>query len=100
VLREGVLQGEGYGIITTKDGQRMTTWRGQGIGNFTSPGKVRFRGSMFFKIPSASEGGKLLSLNNIVGVNMANTILLDVQLSQKRLPKSSLSSHRTEQVSS
>ena len=43
VLREGgVLYGEGQGIITTKDGQGMATWTGQGIGKFTAPGKVSF----------------------------------------------------------
>lgn len=69
VLGEGgVLRGKGQGIITAKDGQGMTTWTGQGIGRFTGPGKVSFRGSLFFKIPSTSEGGKLSYLNNIVGV--------------------------------
>ena len=37
--RGGILQGEGYGIITSKDGQGMATWKGQGIGKFTGPGK-------------------------------------------------------------
>jgi hypothetical protein len=60
-LREGaVLQGEGQGIITTKDGQGMATW--------TGPGKVSFRGSLFFRIPSTTEGGKLSYLNNMMGV--------------------------------
>ena len=44
VLREGVLFGEGQGIITSKDGQGMTTWTGQGIGKFTASGKTSFRG--------------------------------------------------------
>jgi hypothetical protein len=69
VLREGgVLQGEGQGIITTKDGKEMATWTGQGIGRFTGPGKVSFRGSLFLKTPLTSEGGKLSYLNNIMGV--------------------------------
>ena len=69
VLREGgVLQGEGQGIMTTKDGQGVATWTGPGIGRFTGPGKVRFRGSLFFKTPLTSEGGKLSNLNNIMGV--------------------------------
>jgi hypothetical protein len=63
----GVMHGEGQGIITTKDGQGMATWTGHGIGRFTSPGKISFRGSLFFSAPSAS-GGKLSSLNNLVGV--------------------------------
>jgi len=69
VLREGgVLYGEGQGIITTKDGKGMATWTGQGIGKFTAPGKVSFRGSIFLRTPSTSQGGKLSSLNNMVGV--------------------------------
>jgi hypothetical protein len=69
VLREGgVLYGEGQGIITTKDGQGMATWTGQGIGKFTAPGKVSFRGSIFLRTPSTSQGGKLSSLNNMVGM--------------------------------
>jgi hypothetical protein len=68
VLREGVLHGEGQGIVTSKDGQGMASWTGQGVGRFTGPGKVSFRGSLFFRTPSASEGGKLSFLNNMVGV--------------------------------
>ena len=68
MLRGGVLFGDGQGIITTKDGQGMTTWTGQGIGKFTASGKTSFRGSIFFRTPSTSEGRKLSSLNNIAGV--------------------------------
>lgn len=69
VLREGgVLFGEGQGIITAKDGQGVATWTGQGIGKFTGPGKVSFRGSIFLRTPSTSQGGKLSELNNMVGV--------------------------------
>lgn len=69
VLRGGgVLYGEGQGVITTKDGQGMATWTGQGKGKFTAPGKVSFRGSTFLRTPSTSQGGKLSSLNNMVGV--------------------------------
>jgi hypothetical protein len=68
VLREGVLHGEGQGIVTSKDGQGVATWTGQGIGKFTGPGKVSFRGSLFFRTPSASEGGNLSFLNNMIGV--------------------------------
>src|ERR671924_1470825 len=68
VLREGgVLQGEGQGIMTTKDGQGVATWTGPGIGRITDPGKVSFRGSLFFRTPLTSEGGKLSNLNNIMG---------------------------------
>jgi hypothetical protein len=68
VLREGVLHGEGQGIVTTKDGKGVDTWTGQGVGKFTGPGKVSFRGSIFLRTPSASEGGNLSYLNNMVGV--------------------------------
>jgi hypothetical protein len=70
ILREkGVIYGEGQGIVTTRDGQEMATWTGQGIGRFTGPGKISFLGSLFFRTPStAGEGGKLSFLNNLVGV--------------------------------
>lgn len=61
----GAMYGEGQGVIMTKDGQDMATWTGQGVGRFTSPGKIRFTGSLFF---SASSNGKLAFLNNLVGV--------------------------------
>jgi hypothetical protein len=68
VLGGGVFHGGGRGIVTAKAGQGMTAWTGQGIGKFTGPGRVSFRGSIFFKVPSSSEGGKLSNLNNMVGV--------------------------------
>jgi len=55
-----VLYGEGQGIITTKDGQGMAIWTGQGIGKFTAPGKVSFRGSIFLRTPSTSQGRKIV----------------------------------------
>ncbi len=61
-----VMYGEGQGVVTTKDGQEMATWTGQGIGRFSSPGKISFRGSLFFR--SNSKDGKLSFLNNLVGV--------------------------------
>jgi hypothetical protein len=71
VMREGteprVVYGEVQGVITTKDGQGMATYTVQGIGRFTSPGKIRFHGSVFYRTTPTS-GGKLSSLNNIVGV--------------------------------
>ena len=36
---EGVMFGEGQGVVTTKDGQGMATWMGHGIGRFSSPGR-------------------------------------------------------------
>jgi hypothetical protein len=64
---EGVMYEEGQGVVTSKDGKGMATWTGQGIGRFTSPGKLSFRGSLFFRAPY-STGGKLASLNNKIGV--------------------------------
>ncbi|MFL6376324.1 MAG: hypothetical protein ACJ72R_02525 [Nitrososphaeraceae archaeon] len=61
----GALYGEGQGVLTTKDGQDMATWTGQGIGRFTSLGKIRFTHSLFF---STSSNGKLAFLNNLAGV--------------------------------
>jgi hypothetical protein len=63
----GVLHGEGQGVITTKDGSgEMATEIGRGIGKITDGGKkVQFRGSFFFR---ASSTGKLAFLNNIVGI--------------------------------
>jgi hypothetical protein len=62
---EGVMYGEGQGVVTTKDGKGMATWTGQGIGRFTGHGKISFRGSLFFR---AHAGGKLSSFNNLVGL--------------------------------
>jgi hypothetical protein len=42
------MYGEGQGIVMDKDGQGMVSWKGQGIGKSTGPGKVRFHGSIFF----------------------------------------------------
>ncbi len=71
VMREGsepgVMYGEGQGVITTKDGQGMAIWTGQGIGRFTAPGKISFRGSVFYRTTSTG-GGKISFLNNVVGV--------------------------------
>jgi hypothetical protein len=43
MLEDGVLHGEGQDIVTTKDGQGMASWIGQGVGRFTGPGKVSSR---------------------------------------------------------
>ena len=64
----GILYGEGQGVITTKDGQDMATEIGRGIGQFTDGGKkVKFRGSFFYRA-SPSSTGKLAFLNNTVGI--------------------------------
>jgi hypothetical protein len=64
---EGVMSGEGQGVVTTKDGKGMATWTGQGIGKFSGPGKISFRGSLFIRA-SSTTGGKLASFNNVIGV--------------------------------
>jgi hypothetical protein len=64
---QGVVYGEAQGVATTKGGQGMATYTVQGIGRFTSPGKIRFHGSVFYRTTPTS-GGKLSSLNNKVGV--------------------------------
>ena len=61
----GAIYGEGKGAVMSKDGQEIATWTGQGIGRFTSPGKIRFTGSLFY---STSSTGRLAFLNNLVGV--------------------------------
>ena len=61
---EGVLYGEGQGIITSKEGE-IATWTGSGIGRFTGQGKIRFHGPLFYRTLST---GKLAFLNNLVGV--------------------------------
>jgi hypothetical protein len=61
----GAIFGEGQGVLMSKDGQEMTTWTGQGVGRFISPGKIRFVGSLFFRTAST---GKLAFLNNLVGI--------------------------------
>lgn len=61
----GAIYGEGQAALMSKDGQEMATWTGQGIGRFTSPGKIRFTGSLFF---NTSSTGKLAFLKNLVGV--------------------------------
>ena len=61
---EGVLYGEGQGVITTKDGE-IATWTGSGIGKFTGQGKIRFHGPLLYRTLSTE---KLAFLNNLVGV--------------------------------
>jgi hypothetical protein len=64
VRPEGVLYGEGQGVLTSRDGQ-IVTWTAQGVGRFISPRVIRFRGSTFYR--SASRGS-LNFLNNMMAV--------------------------------
>jgi hypothetical protein len=61
----GTLYGEGQGVMTTKGGDEMATWNGYGVGRFTGPGRISYRGSFFYRTNST---GKLSFLNNIVGL--------------------------------
>lgn len=63
-----MLHGGGQGIVTSKDGKGVATWTGQGVGRLLVQEKSVSGGSIFFRIPSTSEGGKLSDLNNMVGV--------------------------------
>ena len=60
----GALYSQGKGITTTNDGE-MATWTEQGIGHFTKQGKVVSHGIRIF---STSSTGRLVFLNNLVGV--------------------------------
>jgi len=62
---DGVMSGEGRGMVMSRDGQEMVTFTGQGIGRFVGPGKVRFVGSVFYNTASK---GKMAFLNNLVAV--------------------------------
>lgn len=61
----GAIYGEAQGVLMSKDGQEMVTYTAQGVGRFTSPGKIRFVCSLFFSTASA---GKLAFFNNLVGI--------------------------------
>ncbi|GAA0684750.1 hypothetical protein GCM10010193_43300 [Kitasatospora atroaurantiaca] len=60
---DGTLFGEGQGVSMTADGATIS-WHGTGIGHFTGPGAVSWRGSVYFD--TASE--KFARLNSLVGV--------------------------------
>lgn len=62
---DGVLHGEGRGLLMSRDGQEMATFTGQGVGRFVGPGKVRFVGSVFYNTASS---GRLAFLKNLVAV--------------------------------
>ncbi|MFR9752108.1 hypothetical protein ACL02S_13885 [Nocardia sp. 004] len=56
----GTLVGEGTGFVVTAHGQ-TATFRGQGVGTFTGPGTVAWRGSEVFE----TTGDELSALNGI-----------------------------------
>ena len=61
---EKVFYAEGHGVISTKDGREIATWKGYGIGRYNGLNRTD-RGSVFFK---TSANGKLAFLNNKIGV--------------------------------
>lgn len=64
-VAENILYGEGQGVIMPTNNVDAIGWTAQGIGNFTTTGKLRFRGSVFFKTSLAAT---LSALNNMVAV--------------------------------
>ena len=62
----GMLYGEAKGVVMSKDGTgEVVTFTAYGVGRFTSPGKIRFHGSVYYRTTST---GKLAFLNNVVGL--------------------------------
>ena len=62
---DGILYGEGQGVITGENGE-IVTWDSQEIGSMAPGGEITFRGSIFFR--TLSPTGSLGFLDNMVGV--------------------------------
>ena len=60
---DGTVYGEGQGIAIGEKGE-MITWKGQGVGEMTPSGGVRYRGSLYY----TTQAKTLLGLNKLVGV--------------------------------
>jgi hypothetical protein len=60
---DGTMFGDGQGVIQTEDGD-MATWRGQGVGRFTAPGRQSWRGAIYYETSSE----RLARLNGIACV--------------------------------
>lgn len=58
----GVLNGEGHGVIMTKEG--VVTWTGSGVGKITTTGRTSYRGAIYYKTTVE----RLLSLNGIAAI--------------------------------
>lgn len=68
---DGSWHAEGRGFLTTADNTEMITHSGKGIGKFTSPKGLEYKGSLFFNksiTPNSGSEGKLGFLDNIVTV--------------------------------
>jgi len=60
---DGTMYGEGQGVMMTAKGE-MASWKGQGVGRFTRPGAVAWRGAIYFETTSK----KLAKLNGVAVV--------------------------------
>ena len=60
---DGSLFGQGQGVVMTDDGGRIA-WKGEGVGKFTGPGSVSWRGAIYFQ----TESQKFARLNGVAGV--------------------------------
>ena len=63
VRPDGLLFGEGQGLAMTVDGEAVT-WKGNGIGHFTTTGGASYRGAIYYQTASQ----KLARLNGVAGV--------------------------------
>jgi hypothetical protein len=63
VRPDGSLFGEGQGVLMAAD-DATVTWRGEGVGHFTGPGSVSWRGAIYFQTQSE----RFARLNGIAGV--------------------------------
>ena len=59
---DGIIHGDGQGLVTTQDGESIT-WTGTGVGRFGPGGSVSYRGMLFFRTASQ----KLARLNGACG---------------------------------
>jgi len=60
---DGRLDGHGKGLTMTESGDSVT-WKGQGVGTFSGPGRVSWRGSLIWE----NGTGALAGLNEYAGL--------------------------------
>jgi hypothetical protein len=51
VRPDGFLQGEGQGVVMSKEGD-VATWTGQGVGSFKKDGALSYRGAIYVQTAS------------------------------------------------
>ena len=49
---DGTIYGEGSGITRSADNSEIATWRGSGVGRFSSDGGVSYRGAIYYSSQS------------------------------------------------